>query len=59
MAIALAEADKYEVLERIGTGITAPVPLCSESNHVSRLRFLWNHSEGQTEERWIRKPTLW
>lgn len=55
MAIALAEADKYEVLERIGKSIMASIILSAESNHASRLRFLWDHSEGQTEDRWIRK----
>lgn len=55
MAIALAEADKYEVLERIGKAIIACIPLSAQFNRASRLRFLWNHSEGQTQDRWIRK----
>lgn len=55
MAIALAEADKYEVLERIGKAMIVCISLSAQSNLASRLRFLWNHSEGQTQDRWIRK----
>lgn len=46
MAIALAEADKYEVLERIGNYQRDPFCNRLAADPVSRLWFLWNHPKG-------------
>lgn len=54
MAIALAEADKYEILEKIGR--LHNVLQCPVSNANScRLWIIWYHSKGQAKVRWIRK----
>jgi len=55
MAIALAEADKYEVLERIGNYPSDPFCNRLDADPGFRLWFLWNHPEGQAEERWSGK----
>lgn len=55
MAIALAEAEKYEVLERIGNCQCDPFCNRLAADPVSRLWFFWNHPKGQAEERWTGK----
>ena len=55
MAIALAEADKYEILEKIGKlSKYAPVSMLNV-NCIVRLWFLWYHPQSQEEIRRIRK----
>jgi len=53
MAIALAEADKYEVLERIGNYWSDLFRNPLDADPGFRLWFLWNHPKGQAEERWF------
>ncbi|KAK5807327.1 hypothetical protein VI817_001585 [Penicillium citrinum] len=58
MAIALAEADKYEILEKIGMLKLALKPcVCSMILTISyyRMRFLRDHSQGEAKDRWIRE----
>lgn len=56
MAIALAEADKYELLERIGMVSVLP-PLVTSMLIRFRMWFFWHNSESQTEDRWLRKTS--
>jgi hypothetical protein len=59
MAIALAEADKYEILDKIGEldhDSSIEYYFCSSLTSFSiRLRFLWDHSQSQAEDRRIRE----
>lgn len=60
MAIALAEADKYEILDKIGrfcAFVTQFIFYMFKTNlmYSFRLRFLRDHSQSQAEVRWIRK----
>jgi hypothetical protein len=60
MAIALAEADKYEILDKIGMLfllMTQFIFYMFKTNLIYsfRLRFLRDHSQSQAEVRWIRK----
>jgi hypothetical protein len=58
MAIALAEADKYEVLEKIGrcSILSALASAAYYTNTVAtRLRLLWHHSQSEAEKRRLRK----
>lgn len=60
MAIALAEADKYEILDKIGklcAFMTQVIFSMFKTNlmYSFRLRFLRDHSQSQEEVRWIRK----
>ena len=58
MAIALAEAEKYEILERIGNSNqmhNCCSRLCYSNLLVYRVRLLWHHSQSQAEKRWICK----
>jgi hypothetical protein len=55
MAIALAEADKYEILDKIGKSTLVSVELSFfsfETNYtyLFRLRFLRNHSQSQAQD---------
>ena len=61
MAIALAEADKYEILDKIGKfnflSCSCYFVCLHETNciYLYRLRFIRNHSQSQAQDRWIRK----